>query len=280
MKLLFSIPLEEHEQPLSSPSHSYAGVLCVHDEQIIYCRQTYIENQPHLKEYIFTREGQLIGSSLYPLPRPSELNYRWRHYTSPALSCVVIGEEWGFDLTAKAFFPLTNPMRATYVRDIHADEPYYHTDHVFAFPPFEIAYKGEFGYACTCESRPAWTFRTRGYLYTDIVQYGDAVVFGTAGMGGHFVALRLSDGATLFDVNTKGTSHYVRRENTFYTYAGGKDGLLAVSLRGSSETIPLPGVTDHDCPLYLDNHRVLCLSCSKKGDRYTTVYLNAVACHE
>ena len=280
MKLLFSIPLEEHEQPFSSPSHSYAGVLCVHDGQIIYCRQSYIENQPHLKEYVFTREGQLLGTALYPLPRPTELNDRWRYYASSALSCIAVGQEWGFDLTAKAFFPLPAPLRATYVHDIHADEPYFYSDHIFHLPPYEIRHKGEFSYVCSREGRPVWSFRTRGYLYTDMVQYDDAVVFGTAGMGGHFIALRLSDGSPIFDVNTKGTSHYVHRENTFYTYAGGTNGLLAVSLHGTSETLPLPGVTGHDCPLYLDHDRILCLSCIKKKDRYTTVYLNAVACHE
>ena len=280
MKLLFSIPLEEHEQPFSSPSYSYAGVLCVHDGQIIYCRQTYMENQPHLKEYVFTRDGQLLGTSLYPLPRPTELNDRWRYYASSAFSCIAIGQEWGFDLTTKTFSPMSDPLRATYVHDIHADEPYFYTDHVFHLPPYEIRHKGEFSYICSREGNPVWSFRTRGYLYTDMIQYHDAVVFGTAGMGGHFIALRLSDGSPLFDVNTKGTSHYIHRENTFYTYAGGKDGLLAVSLHGTSETLPLPGVTDDMCPLYLDDHRVLCLSCSKKGNRYTTVYLNAVELDE
>ena len=188
MKLLYSIPLEEHEQPFSSPSYSYAGVLCVHDGQIIYCRQTYMENQPHLKEYVFTRDGQLLGSSLYPLPRPTELNDRWRYYASSAFSCIAIGQEWGFDLTTKTFSPMSDPLRATYVHDIHADEPYFYTDHVFHLPPYEIAHKGEFSYVCSREGHPVWTFRTRGYLYTDIVQYDDAVVFGTAGMGGHFIA--------------------------------------------------------------------------------------------
>jgi hypothetical protein len=208
------------------------------------------------------------------------LNDRWRHYASSTYSCIAISQEWGFDLTAKAFFPLADPLRATYVHDIHADEPYFYIDHAFLFPPYEIKHKGEFSYVCSREGHPVWSFRTRGYLYTDMVQYHDAVVFGTAGMGGHFIALRLSDGTTIFDVNTKGTSRYIHRESTFYTYAGGKDGLLAVSLHGTAETLPLPGVTDHDCPLYLDRDRILCLSFIQKKDRYTTVHLNAVACHE
>ena len=280
MKLLFSIPLEENEQPDAALSECYAGVLCVHEGQYVYCRQTYTENQMYLKEYRFTREGQLLGASLYALSKPHALNYQWRHYTTHSVSCVAIGSEWGFDLTYREFFSLTDPLRARYIHDTHADEPYYHSEHSFSFPPYEIAHKGEFGYVCTFEDRPVWSFRTQGYLYTDMIQYNNAVVFGTAGFGGHFVALRLTDGRPLFDINTKGTDRYLYDGKFFYTYAGGKNGLLAASLCGAVKTLPLPGATDYDCPLCLDRDRILCLSCEKKSSSYTTVHLNTVCIEE
>ena len=62
----------------------------------------------------------------------------------------------------------------------------------------------------------------------------------------------------------------------FYTYAGGKDGLLSVEIGGSVESLPLPGHTVNSCPLWIDGDTLLCMSFGMKGGRYTTAYLNGV----
>ena len=116
----------------------------------------------------------------------------------------------------------------------------------------------------------------RDDLYTDMTLYGDTVVFGTAGAGGHFVGLRLADGVPVFDINTKGTDRYLTVGDRFYTYAGGKRGLLSVGIDGSSESLSLPGYTDNACPLWTDGKILLCMSFDMKGGRYTAARINAI----
>ena len=80
----------------------------------------------------------------------------------------------------------------------------------------------------------------------------------------------------VIDINTKGTDRYVTVGDRFYTYAGGKKGLLSVGLDGSSETLSLTGHTVSSCPLWTDGKTLLCMSFGMKGGRYTTAWLHGV----
>ena len=80
----------------------------------------------------------------------------------------------------------------------------------------------------------------------------------------------------VIDINTKGTDRYLTVGDCFYTYAGGKKGLLSVGLGGSAENLPLPGHTVSSCPLWTDGKTLLCMSFGMKGGRYTTAWLHGV----
>ena len=283
MKLLFSLPLEECEQPYAEPSFCYGGVLGTQDGQFFYCRLSHTQELGYiLREYCFTSAG-LTESALYPIPDTVKMNatglqpgHRWALLTDNPCGVIALGSAWGFDPARREVVALTPEESAQYTALKHLDVPYFHEESDFSFPPYTISHKGSFGYVCSRDGTPVWSFRTQGYLYTDMKLYGDTVIFGTAGAGGHFVALRLTDGTPVSDVNTKGTDRYLTVGNRFYTYAGGKNGLLSAGLDGSVESLPLCGYTANSCPLWTDGETLLCMSFGMKGGRYTTVYLHGV----
>lgn len=284
MEFLFSIPIEECEQPYAGQSLDYGGVLGAGEDGFYYCRKSFEPGVGYrLREYRFTSLG-LTETADYPIPDEIQMNthrlelgYRWLHLPDSPRRVVALGSAWGFDPVRREVIALTPEESAAYMALRHLDVPYFHEESDFSFPPYTISHKGSFGYVCSREGAPVWSFRTQGYLYTDMALYGDTVVFGTAGAGGHFVGLRLTDGVPVFDINTKGTDRYVTAGDRFYTYAGGKKGLLSVGLDGSAELLPLPGYTDGSCPLWTDGGTLLCMSFGMKGGRYTEVRLNAVA---
>lgn len=283
MELLFSIPLEECEQPYAGQAMDYGGVFGAVDGGFYYCRKDYGQGAGYLlREYRFTPSG-LTETASYPIPdriemstHRLELGYRWAHLPDSPRGVVALGSAWGFDPVRREVVTLTPEESAAYVSLRHLDIPYFHEESDFSFPPYTISHKGSFGYVCTRGGETVWSFRAQGYLYTDMTLYGDTVVFGTAGAGGHFVGLRLADGVPVFDINTKGTDRYVTVGDRFYTYAGGRKGLLSVGLDGSSETLSLTGHTVSSCPLWTDGKTLLCMSFGMKGGRYTTAWLHGV----
>ena len=101
----------------------------------------------------------------------------------------------------------------------------------FVFDEYTISHWGQWGYVCKKNGKIVWKFRGQGFLYTDIVQYGDFIAFGTDGQGGHFYIICLSTGDVLCDINTHGTNQYARKEKTVYLLVGGKQSrVVAVSL--------------------------------------------------
>lgn len=283
MKLSFSIPLEECEQPYAGPSMDYGGVFGAVNGEFYYCRKSYEQGAGYiLREYRFTPSG-LTETASYPIPDEIEMNhhrlelgYLWAHLPESPRGVVALGSAWGFDPLRRQVVTLTPEESEAYVSLRHLDIPYFHEESDFSFPPYTISHKGSFGYVCTRDGATVWSFRTQGYLYTDMTLYGDTVVFGTAGAGGHFVGLRLADGVPVFDINTKGTDRYLTAGDRFYTYAGGKRGLLSVGIDGSSESLSLPGHTDNACPLWTDGRILLCMSFDMKIGRYTTARINAI----
>lgn len=282
MKLLFSIPLEDCEQPYYDPGSTYSGVLLAHQDQYVYCRGTFIDHEEtrgdFMKTYRFSKDGQSLTSSLHPLPDDRELGYLWRVYETQKGSMICVGRDDCFDLTQKTFHPMDDELLSFYLADTHLDNEYHFTDDSFSFPPYEISHVGSLGYECRKNGELMYKFKTQGYLYTDIQKYNDTIVFGTSGAGGHFLALNLENGNVIFDVNTKGTEHFLFDGQRFYAYMSNKGGhLLSVDLQGNLETVPIPGVTYAGCPLRMIDNVILCLSFGKKGDKHTTAYINAVS---
>ena len=284
MELLFSLPLEESEQPYAGQYMDYGGVLGAREDGFYYCHKVLTpEREYALRECYFTREGVLTETASYLIPDRVEVGshrlesgHRWIHLPDSPRQAIALGSAWGFDPARREVVALTLDESAAYISLRHLDVPYFYEESDFSFPPYTISHKGSFGYVCTRGGETVWSFRTQGYLYTDMRLYGDTVVFGTAGAGGHFVGLRLSDGSAVFDLNTKGTDRYLTVKDRFYTYGGGKNGLLSVGLDGTVESFSLPGCTVNFCPLWTDGETLLCMSFGMKGGRYTTVWVHGV----
>ena len=86
----------------------------------------------------------------------------------------------------------------------------------FVFGEYRITHQGEWGYACFKNDKLLWKKSLRGYLYTDIIKNNDRIIFGTAGMGGHFYSLDINSGEVIFDFNTKGTCNFLQINNSIY----------------------------------------------------------------
>ena len=140
------------------------------------------------------------------------------------------------------------------------------SDDSFVFEKYIISHKGEFGYRCYMDNALLWEFKGQGYLYTEMERYGNMVVFGTAGAGGHFYGIDINTGQSIIDINTKGTRKYCYQNNCFYIYQCGPKGkLLKVGINGEvNEEIILPGLVTTVCPLALINNRIYTLFFTKK----------------
>lgn len=80
-----------------------------------------------------------------------------------------------------------------------------------------------------------WKLKLTAYLYTEIEEKGEILYFGTAGKGGRFYGVTLTDGNVLFNYDTGGTVHYVWHEgNVLLANRKGKP-ILLNSQNGSLE---------------------------------------------
>lgn len=86
----------------------------------------------------------------------------------------------------------------------------------FVFGDYTISHHGQFGFVCNKGNTQIWKISCQGYLYTDMILYKDTVLFGTAGLGGHFYAVKLSTGEVVCDINTHGTTQFVLFNSCFY----------------------------------------------------------------
>lgn len=81
-----------------------------------------------------------------------------------------------------------------------------------------------------------WQFSFVGYLYTEIVEKGGVLYFGTAGQGGHFYGLSLADGALLHDINTHGTVFFCFYKGKIYM-ADATGGLLEYNPESKEQSL-------------------------------------------
>lgn len=107
-----------------------------------------------------------------------------------------------------------DPEEAAKYKELYYTSKHYDGD--FVFGEYRITHHGQWGYACFKEDKLLWKKSLRGYLYTDIIKNGNQIIFGTAGMGGHFYSLNIDSGDIVFDFNTKGTCKFLQIDNDIY----------------------------------------------------------------
>ena len=137
MELLFSIPLEECEQPYAGQAMDYGGVFGAVDGGFYYCRKDYGQGAGYLlREYRFTPSG-LTETASYPIPDKIEMNvhrlklgYCWAHLPDSPRGVVALGSAWGFDPVRRevARLALENPYDPAARK---ASGLPYHWDHAY-----------------------------------------------------------------------------------------------------------------------------------------------------
>ena len=123
----------------------------------------------------------------------------------------------------------------------------------FEFDDVVISHKGSLRYQCKSKATGAliWEKKVQGYLYTDMIRYGDGIIFGTAENGGKLYYIRLSDGTSIFEIETRGTAHFAINKDFCYCHKlSNKAVILKVSLLDSHvETLQLDGCSSLDSPI-------------------------------
>ncbi|MCH5172486.1 MAG: hypothetical protein J1F31_06640 [Erysipelotrichales bacterium] len=170
------------------------------------------------------------------------------HFTNSLVDLL----EVDFDIDGKVISKKVASHKSIRYKSTLRQDPNHYSYDSFVFDNYTISHKNAWGYQCHKDGKLIWTKSLKGYLYTEIEKYGDNIVFGTAGYGGHFYSLNLRNGNILFDFNTKGTSQFFYVEGYFYICMRNSRStdLLKISTEGKIiENIKLQG-TYHDyyCP--------------------------------
>ena len=140
----------------------------------------------------------------------------------------------------------------------------------FVFGEYVISHRGEWGYECKKNGIPIWSFKGQGYLYTDIVRHGDTIFWGTAGQGGHFYMLHLASGSVLCDINTHGTTQFIKNDSIVYLLVSGKRGqVAAISLDTGRivDSTDLPARVSSSSRIHLWNDKLYVIAFRKTKDK-------------
>ncbi len=294
MQVLFSTKIEPCVQPYAGPDMNYSGILTAYHGQYIYARHCFGERIEQLMLYTFSLDGILLSTECFEASDETKehtFGYLWRAYETGDDVCIMVGDNVCFSLSQKAFGQPEEVIRQRWCAEVHRDEPYFYSEAAFAFDEYEIRHRGERSFICLRDGKEAWRCRLQGYLYTDMVRYDlpidgsdppateAVIVFGTAGMGGHFMGLRLADGSPRFDLNTRGTDRYLYDRTRFFVPVGKRGGgIAAVSADGSVEMAPLAGYAFDHLPICLVGHTLLTISVTANSacNHFYDVYLNGI----
>ena len=96
-------------------------------------------------------------------------------------------------------------------------EPLFNQFKVYQFGEYTVRLVSEWKIECrlAAADEVLWELRLTAWLYTEFEEKDGIIYFGTAGKGGHFYAISLSDGRVIFDINTGGTTQIVRTDDYF-----------------------------------------------------------------
>ena len=154
--------------------------------------------------------------------------------------------------------------------------PKHYSEDDFVFDEYRITHQGEWGYACFQNDKLLWKKSLRGYLYTDIIKNNDQIIFGTAGMGGHFYSLNINSGEIIFDFNTKGTCNFLQVNNDIYFAMSNKKttSICRIDYDGNVlDSLEIEGARDDYDPLtLLDDSIYIVTHLRKKGVDWETYY--------
>ena len=152
--------------------------------------------------------------------------------------------------------------KRNYINPFRNHSSHHYVSDDFVFGNFIISHHGEWGYVCRKNGETIWKKALRGYLYTEMIQKGNNIVFGTAGQGGHFYSLNLDSGEIVFDFNTKGTCNFIDWNGHLYFGFSEKRNttLCKIDYNGTViETINLPGIFDDFGNPFNRNGNLLCM---------------------
>ena len=146
-------------------------------------------------------------------------------------------------------------------------------DYVKSFGEYTVINNiGQRGYSCYKNSELIWKKSLWAYLYTEIERYGDTLVLGTDGQGGHFYGLDIKTGEIRFDFNTKGTSRYFVYGEDFIFLSHEKNRytrIFRISQNGEVlDSIEIAGcMSEYDSPVELIDDKIYILTKKYKKDK-------------
>lgn len=269
MRLLWSKPI--HEENPWEPE--YAGVFCKIHDRVHFCYQS--------------RKGPRILSEDWDLSKPLCPDSAGVHFPLPHRWILVEGE-----VPPHLFFSDNQVLNLTEMRLY--DQPdraileqhhalwksgKHYVEDSFQYDAYQISHKGNFGYQCTRNGIPVWTFKGQGYLYTDIFRGNDRLYFGTAGQGGYFYILNLETGEPLTKIKTGGTASIVRSGECCYILHNEKGAkLLCIDLTDGSikNEVALPGKSCTDSILKEIDGRIHGITFEIKNGFMQHAYWNCI----
>lgn len=195
-------------------------------------------------------------------------------------SLLMHSEHQGIDLRTMQCRAVTDELFCREYRNQKASRCLHLVNDDFAFGDRTISHHKACGFICRNAGREEWKINCRGYLYTNILPCHDCVLFGTAGMGGHFYAVELSSGAIKCDVNTGGTGSFILSgENVYLLSRGSKDSkLLEISTDTWKirEECTIAGTVSSYSRLALEGDLLYAVSFRYKGNLPRQAYMNVI----
>ncbi len=256
MKRNWIYSLEQHKNIWTAELN---GIFAIKTDTVTF----FFEHDGDFVEVILDKNGVLLSDTVYPLDVET-LPRDWLLTKIDGHEYMVFDEENGFDIEKRSLiFRASEKFSAVYAS--YEENKISLEEDVFTFDDYVISHKGEWGYHCHKDGKRIWSVSLKAYLYTEMMRYGDTIVFGTSGQGGHFYGLDLHTGAVLFDINTKGTERYCYANGYFYVLSCGKKGkLLKVDLTGNIvEEMAFQNEINTDCAISLLGDTIYLLSVKK-----------------
>ena len=206
-----------------------------------------------------------------------ELPSRWQLVTQHDGNFLVIGPGQAYDLQKKCMVPSAREDVFAAAAAQRPREKHFEDDD-FLFGDYCISHKGSWGYVCHRSGQKVWEFQGKAYLYTEMNLLDDVLYFSTAGQGGYFYALRLSDGTQLLQVKTGDTAQIAQHGNCIYFLARDKRktqlmraDLVNLTLEVVAE---LPGIPTTRSPVQVVDGELHCATVEEKNGQLMRVFWN------
>ena len=238
MKLIRQYPLEEKDLAL----FEYEGVwLPINDKMAFFYMCNALPGEQTIVKLSFDQSGELVSHASYPIEGKIVLPWQWR---------VVSENDATYLSVAKDDFCICAEDGTCKVVEGVYHEPECCDTKTYVFEDVAISRKGSRGYRGKSVStgKTLWERSGKGYLYTEMLPYGDQVIFGTAEAGGKLYCIDPATGESVYEVDTGGTIHYLIEGKYIYCLRLMKNSALLKIDLDSGEVVrevPLPGKAIH-----------------------------------